>query len=52
MADTQPTTQNPPLTVEKFHADRMAFWGNFTSGTTYAAIAVVALLLVLWVFVV
>jgi hypothetical protein len=52
MADSPNTTQNPPLTVEAFHADRMAFWGSFTSGTTYAVIALIVLLLVLWVFVV
>jgi len=30
----------------------MAFWSSFTNGTTYAVIAVIALLLVLWIFVV
>ena len=48
MADTPNKTQQAPLTVEAFYADRMAFWGNFTSGTLYAAIALVVLLLGIW----
>ncbi len=52
MAETPNSPQHEPLTVEAFHADRMAFWSNFTSGTKYAVIALVVLVLLMWIFLV
>jgi ABC-type sulfate transport system permease subunit len=52
MAHTPSTSTLAPLTEEALYADRMAFWGAFTSASFYAIIAVVALMVGMWLFLV
>ncbi len=47
MADT-----TAPLTEEALLADRMVFWKSFNTATVIGAVAVVALLVAMWVFLV
>ncbi len=48
-----PAPQTPPTGIDQaFVADRQLFWDRFTGFTKWAVIAVVALLVLLWVFLV
>lgn len=47
----QETRDSDPIT-QSFVVDRMAFWDRFTSFTTYAGLAIVVLLILMWFFLV
>ena len=52
MAQVQQETRDADSITQSFFVDRQAFWGRFTSFTTYAAIAIVVLLVLMWYFLV
>lgn len=52
MADPNTPTTQAPVTFEAFAANRQAFWGSFTSGSTIAAGAVIALVILMAIFLV
>ncbi len=41
-----------PLTEEAFTADRMAFWASFNTASMIGIVAVVALVVGMWIFLV
>ena len=43
-------TQSAPPIEEAFVADRFAFWTRFTGFTKWGTVAVVALLVLMWLF--
>ncbi|WP_216850874.1 aa3-type cytochrome c oxidase subunit IV [Acidisphaera sp. L21] len=45
-------TETAPLALDAFIADRQAFWGSFTKFTTYAAGAIVLLVILMAIFLV
>jgi hypothetical protein len=45
-------TENAPLAIDAFVADRQAFWTSFTSFTTYVAGALIVLLILMAIFLV
>jgi hypothetical protein len=51
MTETTTSTQ-APLTEQALLADRLSFWASFTSASTYAAAAVIVLVLAMWFFLV
>jgi hypothetical protein len=51
MSNSSPAPTGP-TTAEGFLADRVRFWGSFTKFTTWAAAFLVALLVLLWIFLV
>ncbi len=52
MAQVEQKTRDADPITQSFFVDRQAFWGRFTSFTTYAAGAVVLLLVGMWLFLV
>jgi hypothetical protein len=52
MADHSTPSTMAPLTEEALLADRMSFWESFTSASTYAAGAVILLVIAMWIFLV
>jgi hypothetical protein len=50
MDNTATTTPTAPVIEEAFLADRMAFWGRFTSFITGGGIAIAVLLILMAIF--
>ncbi len=50
MQTTIDATQPAPVLEDSFVADRLAFWGTFTSFVKYGAIAIAVLLILMAVF--
>lgn len=47
-----PTATPAPVTEQALLAERLSFWQSFTSATSYAAGAVILLVLAMWFFLV
>lgn len=52
MAQVQQETRDTDPITQSFFVDRQAFWIRFTRFTTYAAGAIVVLLILMWLFLV
>ena len=52
MAQVQQETRDADPITQSFVVDRQAFWNRFTSFATYAASAIVVLLILMWFFLV